>query len=71
MLDRHEKQRAAAPLRLALTKREAAEAIGVSVDSFERHVQHELKIVRRGSLRLIPVRELEAFLERNAERVFE
>ena len=71
VLDGHDKQRTAAPLRLALTKKEAAQALGCSVDSLERHVMHELKIVRRGSLRLIPVRELEDFLSRNAERVFE
>lgn len=59
------------PLRLALTKREAAEALGCSIDSLERHVMHELRIVRRGSLRLIPIREIEAFLERNAERVLD
>jgi excisionase family DNA binding protein len=67
-LNRHDKQRTAAPLRLALTKREAAEALGCSVDSLERHILHELRIVRRGALRLIPVTELQAFLERNAER---
>jgi excisionase family DNA binding protein len=52
--------------RLALTRREAAEAIGVSVDSFERHVQPELRLVRRGSLRLVPIAELERWIEHNA-----
>ena len=41
--------------RLALTKAEAAYALGVSVDFFEQHVMHELRIVRRGRRRLIPV----------------
>lgn len=59
--------RAAGRARLALTRREAAEAIGMSVDSFERHVQPELRLVRRGSLRLVPIAELERWLERNAE----
>jgi hypothetical protein len=49
----------AKPTRLALTRAEAAAAIGVSVDSFERYVQPELRLVRRGRLRLVPVRELE------------
>jgi hypothetical protein len=53
--------------RLAMTRVEAARALGVSINSFERHVQPELKIVRRGKLRLIPVREIERWLEENAE----
>jgi excisionase family DNA binding protein len=54
--------------RIALTRSEAAEALGMSLDSFERHAQPELRLVRRGRLRLVPVRELERWLERNAER---
>jgi excisionase family DNA binding protein len=50
-----------------MTRTEAARALGVSINSFERHVQPELRIVRRGKLRLIPVRELERWLEENAE----
>ena len=53
--------------RLAVTRAEAARSLGVSINSFERHVQPELKIVRRGKLRLIPVREIERWLEENAE----
>ena len=53
--------------RLAVTRGEAARALGVSINSFERHVQPELKIVRRGRLRLVPVREIERWLEENAE----
>lgn len=41
--------RGAAFGRLALSKREAADALGVSVDFLEEHVMHELRIVRRGS----------------------
>lgn len=54
--------------RIALTRAEAAEALGMSLDSFERHTQPELRLVRRGRLRLVPIRELERWLERNAER---
>ncbi len=54
-------------LRLALTKAEAAEAIGVSVDFFEDHIMRELRIVRRGRRRLIPVTELTRWLEASAE----
>ncbi len=47
------------PGRLALSKCEVGEALGVSVDFLEEHVMHELRVVRRGRRRLIPVRELE------------
>ena len=58
-----------APARLALSKAEAAEALGVSVDFLEDHVMDDLRIVRRGRRRLIPVRELERWLSDNAARV--
>jgi excisionase family DNA binding protein len=57
--------------RFALSKAEAAESLGVSVDFFEEHVMAELRIVRRGRRRLIPVRELEAWLDRSAARTLE
>ncbi len=57
--------------RMALTRPEAAAALGISLDSFERYVQSDLRLVRRGRLRLIPVRELERWLERNASAVLE
>jgi len=52
--------------RLALSKAEAAQAIGVSVDYLEEHVLPELRVVRRGRRRLIPVPELERWLEPSA-----
>lgn len=55
--------------RLALTRAEAARALGMSMDSFERYVQPELRLVRRGKLRLIPVAEIERWLVENASRV--
>ena len=57
--------------RLALSKSEAAEALGVSVDFLEDHVLHELRIVRRGRRRLIPVRELERWLDESAALTIE
>lgn len=54
------------PPRLGLTVEEAAKAVGMSESSFKRHVQPELRIVRRGSLRIIPVPEIERWLENNA-----
>jgi excisionase family DNA binding protein len=57
--------------RIALTKTEAAEALGCSVDHLERHVLPELRIVRSGRLRLIPMAELERWLDRHAARALE
>jgi hypothetical protein len=54
--------------RLALRKTEAAQALGMSVDFFENHVLHELRIVRRGRLILVPIRELERWLGENQHR---
>jgi hypothetical protein len=58
-------------IRLALTRQEAADAIGVSLNSFIRYVQPELPVVRRGALRLFPVKAIEEWLERNAGRPLE
>jgi hypothetical protein len=53
--------------RVALSRQEAAASLGMSLDSFGRHVQPELKLIRRGKLRLIPVVELERWAIENAE----
>ena len=66
--------RVAAPAnapRLALTRAEAARALGMSLDSFERYVQLELRLVRRGKLRLVPVAEIERWLAENASRALD
>jgi excisionase family DNA binding protein len=60
-----------AELRLALTKREAAAALGVSVDSFERHIQSDLRVVRRGRLRLFALAEIERWLRENGAKTIE
>jgi hypothetical protein len=57
--------------RLALTKAEAAESLGLSVDSFDRYVAPELRIVRRGRCRLIAVAELERWLDRSSSSLLE
>jgi excisionase family DNA binding protein len=54
---------------LAFSKAEASAALGVSVDFFEEHVMPELRIVRRGRRRLIPLAELERWLSENASTV--
>lgn len=57
--------------RLALSLDEAAEALSVSRDFFDEHVRDELRVIRRGRRRLVPVRELERWLERNAALALE
>jgi excisionase family DNA binding protein len=52
--------------RLAYRLEEAAAVIGVSPDFFNQEVRHELRVVRRGRVVLIPRRELESWLEAHA-----
>ncbi len=54
--------------RIALTPPEAAAAIGVGPDFFEANVVPELRLVRRGRKRLVPVVELERWTTENADR---
>lgn len=61
----------AGSLRLALRRDEAAASLGMSLDSFERHVQPDLRLVRRGKLRLVPVSELQRWLDENASLVLD
>jgi excisionase family DNA binding protein len=58
-------------VRLALSKVEAADALGISVDFLEDHVMHELRVVRKGRRRLIPVKELERWMEEQATRALD
>lgn len=44
--------------RVALSKPEAADALGVSVDHLERHILPELRVIRSGRRVLIRVGEL-------------
>lgn len=50
--------------RIALTVAEAAETLGVSRDTFERHVMPELSLVRVGRRLLVPKKELERWIDR-------
>lgn len=54
--------------RVTLSREEAAAALGMGLDSFERYVQPEIRMVRLGRLRLVPLRELERWAEDHAER---
>jgi hypothetical protein len=42
--------------------------MGVGVDFFNEHVRHELRVMRRGTLVFVSLRELEHWLECNAAR---
>ena len=57
--------------RYTLTRREAAAALGISLNHFERRVQPELKVVASGQLILIPVSELERWVQRHARFLVE
>lgn len=59
------------PPKVAVKPSEAAAMLSVSLRSFERHVAHDLRAVRRGSLVLYLVRDIEAWAEAHAERVLE
>jgi Helix-turn-helix domain len=57
--------------RLALSLAEAAAVLGVSDDFFSEHIAGELRCVRRGRKKLYAVRELEAWLSREASLLLE
>jgi hypothetical protein len=54
--------------RIALTPVEAAAAIGVGPDFFDANVAPDLRLIRRGRKRLVPVSELERWTTENASR---
>ncbi|MEA2190749.1 MAG: hypothetical protein QOI73_870 [Solirubrobacteraceae bacterium] len=56
---------------VAVPKSTAAAMLGMSVDSFERYVQSDLRCIRRSRLRLFPVAELERWADDSAERTLE
>ena len=58
-----ETSRARAVPRIALTKAEAAESLGCSVDFLEEHVLPDLRVIRRGRKVLVSVRELERWAD--------
>jgi hypothetical protein len=55
--------------RVTLRPEEAAQALGVSRDFFDESIAPELRVIRRGRLKLYAVKELERWAESNAERV--
>lgn len=55
--------------RITLNVEEAAKALGMSRDHFERHVYHDLRLIRSGRKVLVPIRELERWVDLNAALV--
>ena len=53
--------------RIGLTRTQAAESLSVSLDTFERYIQPQLRIVRLGRTRIVPQHELERWVKENAE----
>jgi hypothetical protein len=54
--------------RVLLSRREAADALGMSLRHFQRHVQPYLRCVYSGQLRLYPLKDLERWVEEQACR---
>jgi excisionase family DNA binding protein len=54
---------------LALSVEQACEALGVSWDTWRVHIEPDVRLVRLGRRKLIPVSELQAWLDRHAESV--
>ncbi len=52
---------------IALRREAAAEALGVSVESFDRYIRPTLPVVRLGTVRVYPVAALEDWLRARAE----
>jgi hypothetical protein len=54
--------------RVALSMTEAAAALGVSHHTWHEHIAPNVRIVYVGGRRLVAVRELQKWLDREAER---
>ena len=57
--------------RIALTRAEAAEALGVGLTTFKKKIAPELRVIREGKVRLYPVAELERWADERAERALD
>jgi hypothetical protein len=48
-----------------LTRQAAADSLSMSLDSFEKFVQPHIRLVRQGSMRLVPVEEIDRWIKGN------
>lgn len=53
--------------RLSLNVKEACDALGVSWDTWREHIEPDVRLVRIGSRKLVPVVELQRWLSEHAE----
>jgi excisionase family DNA binding protein len=53
--------------KLALSIKEACAALGITWDLWREHVEPEVRLVRLGRRRLVPVAELQRWLAEHAE----
>src|SRR4051794_19172176 len=53
---------------LAVSRKQAAALLSISADHFERHILPDLRVIQAGRRQLIPVRELEAWVQTNMAR---
>jgi hypothetical protein len=54
--------------RVAVTRAEAAASLGISLTTFDQLVAPDVKMIRHGRLRLVPVVELERWAAERSER---
>ena len=52
---------------LALNIEESCAALGVSWDTWKKEIEPEVRLVRQGTRKLVPVKELERWLEEHAD----
>ncbi|MGO9974398.1 MAG: hypothetical protein ACLP01_16660 [Solirubrobacteraceae bacterium] len=57
--------------RLSLNVKEACAALGVSWDVWRAHIEPDMRLVRVGTRKLVPVAELERWLAVHAETPLE
>jgi hypothetical protein len=55
------------PSALALRREAAAQVLGISDETFDKHVRPSLPVVRLGSVRVYPVAALECWLHEHAD----
>ena len=58
-------------MRLTLSVEEASAALGVSRDYFDKHVIHELRVIRVGRRILVPTSKLGRWVELSAARLLD